>query len=308
MSTTPTAADWGGTAHYADLRGPVHYVDFGGPVDGPTFVLVHGLGGSHLNWCLLAQRLIPHGRVVALDLAGFGLTNPDGRATTVRANTALLDRFLADIIGEPVILVGNSMGGAIAILQAANRPDSVSKLVLIAPALPIAIGALPDPLVTVTFAGYALPMIGEWFLATSRARLSPHEQAKRVYDLCCADPSVIPAALAAASVALLEQRAAVPGLDAAFLAAARSAVRLAARRRTYRARMRAVRAPVLLIHGELDRLVSIRNARATAARNPHWQFETFPAVGHVPQLEVPDLTAARILNWMAKLTTDRRAN
>ena len=54
MSTTPTAADWGGTAHYADLRGPMHYVDFG-PVDGPTFVLVHGLGGSHLTWCLLAQ-------------------------------------------------------------------------------------------------------------------------------------------------------------------------------------------------------------------------------------------------------------
>jgi pimeloyl-ACP methyl ester carboxylesterase len=299
MSTGPTAADWGGTAHYADLRGPVHYVDFGGRADGPTFVLVHGLGGSHLNWCLLAQLLIPHGRVVALDLAGFGLTNPNGRATTVRANTALLDQFLAGVVEEPVILIGNSMGGAIAILQAANRPDSVSGLVLIAPALPIAIGALPDPLVTVTFAGYALPMIGEWFLATTRARLSPHEQAKRIHDLCCADPSVIPPALAAASVALYEQRAAVPGLDAAFLAAARSAVRLAARRRTYWARMRAVSAPVLMMHGEQDRLVSIRNAQATAARNPRWRFETFPGVGHVPQLEVPDLTAARILDWLA---------
>lgn len=187
MSTTPTAADWGGTAHYADLHGPVHYIDFGGPARGPTFVLVHGLGGSHLNWCLLAQRLIPHGRVVALDLAGFGLTNPDGRATTVRANTALLDRFLAAIVGEPVILIGNSMGGAIAILQAAEHPDSVSGLVLIAPALPIAIAALPDPLVTATFAGYALPMVGEWFMAKTRARFSPHEQAKRLLN--CAVPT-----------------------------------------------------------------------------------------------------------------------
>jgi pimeloyl-ACP methyl ester carboxylesterase len=211
-------------------------------------------------------------------------------------------------VGSPVILVGNSMGGAIAILQAANHPDSVSGLVLIAPALPIALGALPDPLVTATFAGYALPMIGEWFLATTRARLSPHEQARRVYELCCADPNVIPAALAAAFVALLEQRATVPGLDAAFLTAARSAVRLAARRRTYWAKMRAVRAPVLLIHGELDRLVSIRNARATAARNPHWQFQTFSGVGHVPQLEVPDLTAARILNWLATVTANPRVD
>lgn len=302
MSTTPTAADWGGTAHYVDLGGPVHYVDFGGAVTSPTFVMVHGLGGSHLNWCLLAQRLVLRGRVVALDLAGFGLTNPDGRATTVRANTALLDRFLAEVVGAPVTLIGNSMGGAIAILQAANHPDSVSELVLIAPALPIAIRALPDPLVTVAFAGYALPMIGEWFLAKSRAGLSPHEQAKRVYDLCCADPSVIPAELAAATLALLEQRATVPELDAAFLAAARSAVRLAARRRMYWAKMRAVQAPVLLIHGDRDRLVSIRNARATAARHPHWRFETLPGVGHVPQLEVPDLTAAHILTWLATAT------
>ncbi len=144
------------------------------------------------------------------------------------------------------------------------------------------------------------------FLATTRARLSPHEQAKRIHDLCCADPSVIPVELAAASVALLELRATVPGLDAAFLAAARSAVRLAARRRTYWAKMRAVCAPVLLIHGERDRLVSIRNARATAARNPRWRFETFPGIGHVPQLEVPDLTASCILDWLATVTANRR--
>jgi pimeloyl-ACP methyl ester carboxylesterase len=72
--------------------------------------------------------------------------------------------------------------------------------------------------------------------------------------------------------------------------------------------MRAVRAPVLLIHGELDRLVSIRNARATAARNPCWQFETIPGVGHVPQLEAPDLTAAHILSWLTKATTNHRAH
>jgi pimeloyl-ACP methyl ester carboxylesterase len=93
MSTTPTAADRGGTAPYADPRGPVHYVDFGGPVDGPTLVLVHGRGGAHLNWCLLTPATDPARPGRRLDLTGFGLINADGRATTVWANTDLLDRF-----------------------------------------------------------------------------------------------------------------------------------------------------------------------------------------------------------------------
>src|SRR5262245_17939171 len=116
MSAAPTVSDWGGTSRFVDLGGQVHYADFGGK-QGRTFVLVHGLGGSHLNWCLLAGRLREHGQVLAVDLAGFGLTNPDGRATTVPANTALLHRFLTEVVGEPVVLVGNSMGGLIAIHQ-----------------------------------------------------------------------------------------------------------------------------------------------------------------------------------------------
>src|SRR3712207_7158632 len=55
-----------------DLDGPVHHVDFGGREDGPIVVLVHGLGGSHLNWDLFAPLLTPHARVHALDLPGFG--------------------------------------------------------------------------------------------------------------------------------------------------------------------------------------------------------------------------------------------
>lgn len=77
-----------------DLGGPVHYVDFGGRADGPTFVLVHGLGGSHLNWELFAPQLTPTGRVLALDLPGFGLSEPGERPATVPANTRVLETFL----------------------------------------------------------------------------------------------------------------------------------------------------------------------------------------------------------------------
>ncbi|MFL6145502.1 MAG: alpha/beta fold hydrolase [Labedaea sp.] len=300
MSGTPAVADWGGTSRFVDLGGPVHYVEFGGPAAGPRIVLVHGLGGSHLNWCLLAGQLVPHARVTAVDLAGFGLTNPEGRECTVAANTALLHRFLSEVVGEPVILVGNSMGGMIAIHEAAVHPDDITGLVLIDPALPPAVGVLPDPLVAMTFAGYAMPWLGELFMARGRARSTALDQVRRVYRLCCVDPGLIPPELVTASVALVERRARVPGLDTAFLAAARSVLRTSARRNQYFATMRAVRAPVLVIHGESDRLVSIKTARAAAARNPAWQLVTLPNVGHVPQLEAPETAAAHIRAWLTR--------
>jgi pimeloyl-ACP methyl ester carboxylesterase len=306
MSAAPTVSNWGGTSRYVDLGGQVHYADFGGKPGAQKFVLVHGLGGSHLNWCLLAGRLREHGAVVAVDLAGFGLTNPEGRGTGVSANTALLHRFLTEVVREPVVLIGNSMGGLIAIHQAAAHPETVTALALIDPALPPAPGALPDPLVFATFAGYSVPLFGEWMVARMRSRLTPQQQVKRVYDLCLGDPTALPPELLAASAALVEQRASVAGLDTAFLAAARSTLRTTTRRNRYLATMRAVRAPVLLLHGESDRLVSVRSARAAAARNPSWELHTFPKVGHVPQLEVPDLAAARILDWLARVRAEGR--
>ena len=68
-----------GRSATVDLGGPVHYVDFGGPADGPVLVLVHGLGGSHLNWDLFAPLVREHARVLALDLPGFGRSEPAGR-------------------------------------------------------------------------------------------------------------------------------------------------------------------------------------------------------------------------------------
>jgi pimeloyl-ACP methyl ester carboxylesterase len=273
-------------------------VDFGGAKGAPRIVLVHGLGGSHLNWCLVAPRLAAAARVLAVDLIGFGLTHPEGRAATIQTNIALLDRFLREVAGAPVILVGNSMGGMVSIMEAAANPDAVAGLVLIDPVLPLVRGVRPDRLIATMFMVYALPGIGERYLTRRRAAVPPRQIVQQVLDLCCVDPTRVPAELVAASVALAEERAALPGLDAAFLSATRSMLRVSARRERYWAAMRAVSAPVLLLHGEQDRLVSVRSAREAAARNPGWGFEVFPDVGHVPQLEVPDAVAARILGWM----------
>lgn len=291
-----TLDHWGGTSRYADLDGPVHYVDFGG--DGPPVVLVHGLGGSHLNWCLLAPRLVDRFRVLAVDLAGFGLTHPEGRATTVPANARLLERFLAEVVGEPVVLVGNSMGGMISILQAARRPASVTALALLDPAVPLPLGVRLDPQVAAAFAMYAVPGLGQWFLAKSRAGVSTRRQVKRVLNLVCANAKLVPEEMVLASVSLLERRAEVPGLDEAFLTAARSVVWTGATSRRYYTAMSRVRAPVYLMVGEKDRLVPWAAARAVARRNPSWRFEVLEGVGHVPQLEAPELVAERIVKWL----------
>jgi pimeloyl-ACP methyl ester carboxylesterase len=63
--------------------------------------------------------------------------------------------------------------------------------------------------------------------------------------------------------------------------------------------MRALPMPVLLIHGEQDRLVPVENARAASALCPQWTFETLPKVGHIPMMEVPEVVADRVTSWLA---------
>jgi pimeloyl-ACP methyl ester carboxylesterase len=286
-------------SQWVDLDGPVHYVDHGGPSDGPLLVGVHGLGGSLVNWAGLAPRLTDTVRLVALDLAGFGQTRAVGRSASVTSNQRLLHRFLTEVIARPAILVGNSMGGMITTLQAHAHPETVAGAVLIDPALPIAIRARPDPLVTAMFAMYAVPPVGRAALRARRGRSTPRQAAMEVLRLCCVDADRVPAEVIDQHVEVARLRRSYNEVDDAMLDAARSLMRVLALRRRHVEMLAGMEGPVLLLHGEKDRLVSVAAARATAKANPSWRFEVADDVGHVPQLEVPDWTAARILDWLA---------
>jgi pimeloyl-ACP methyl ester carboxylesterase len=286
-----------GESRTVDLGGPVHYVDFGGPEDGPTVVLVHGLGGSHLNWDLLAPLLRSSTRVLALDLPGFGRSEPGDRRSTVHDNVVVLDRFLTEVAGTPAVLVGNSMGGMISILETARSPERVSGLVLLDAALPGPRRAL-DPLVALMFAIYSVPLLGERFMALRRRRSTPLRQVRDMLRLCGVDPDALPAEMVDRSVALIAAREDVPGMDKAFIAAARSLVLLLADPRRYRQAMAAIAVPVLMVQGDRDRLVPVEAARDIAARHPDWRYVELAGVGHVPQLQVPDRTAGEILAWL----------
>ena len=201
------AAPWGARGYVSDLDGPVHWIEFnpGDSPDGTPIVFVHGLGGSHLNWCLIGPGLADGRRAVALDLHGFGLT-PGSRATaTVQRNTRLLDRFVREVTGTPVILAGNSMGGLISLMQTAAAPETVRGVVLIDPALPPP-RQTPDRQVAGQFLLYALPGLGELYVRAVMSRRPPAQAVQRVIELCFADPSRADPAMLAASIALAAER------------------------------------------------------------------------------------------------------
>ena len=285
-------------SRWIDLGGPVHYLDFGGPSGGPVVVAVHGLGGSAYNWSAIAPLLTDRCRVLAPDLAGHGFTQSRGRSTSVRANRLLLHRFVEAVPASPVILVGNSMGGMVALLEAEAAPDAVAGLVLIDAALPF-IPALPDPLVAGLFTAYATPGVGRFIMSRRRA-MSAEKQVAMVLGICCADPSRVPAEVVAEHVELARRRAGLVNVERDFLVAARSVVATAGpvRGMSYRRGIGSVRAPVLLVHGDRDRLVPLAASRAVARRHPSWQLVVVPGVGHVPQLEAPRETADAVLGWL----------
>jgi len=318
------AAPWDARGYVTDLDGPVHWIEFSPEPTGqapapsesgtpgrsqgprPPIVFVHGLGGSHLNWCLLGPQLAAGRRAVALDLRGFGLTPGRRSNSTVQANARLVDRFITEVIGTPVILVGNSMGGQITIMETAAHKDAVKGMVLIDPALPPP--QQPDWQVTGRFLLYALPGLGELAVARLLACVSPRAAVQHLLELCYADPSRADPEMIKAEVALTAlRRPATPAQALApartFLAGARSMLRISARRRRYAATMAGIDIPVLLIGGDADRLVPVAAMRQAAARNPHWESVILAGVGHVPQLEAPGAVTAAIQDWLDRYAT-----
>ncbi len=262
-------------------------------------VLVHGLGGSSVDWLAAAPMLAARARVLAVDLAGHGRTPLAGRSAAVRANQRLLGRFLDEVVGEPAILVGNSMGGMITLMEAADRPDRVSQLILVDPAVPRPRGVRLDPEVILVFAGYVLPGLGQRFLARRRARVGPSAVVSDVLQVCCAEPEATSEELVAALREAATPRVGSGWRDPAFLQAARSLIgTLVVRPGRYLEQIAKVAAPTLVIHGAADRLVPVGSIEALVRSKPGWTAHVLDGTGHVPQVQVPRLFAQLVSAWL----------
>src|SRR5437773_9067255 len=122
-----------------DVGGPLHVSVWDGD-PARTFLCLPGLGGSAASWLPVGGALSAHGRVMAVELPGTGRTPRNGRGSTLEGHRQALSELIARQPGE-VVLVGNSLGGALALVQASAEPASIAGLVLTDPALPWARGA-----------------------------------------------------------------------------------------------------------------------------------------------------------------------
>jgi pimeloyl-ACP methyl ester carboxylesterase len=278
-----------------DIDGPVHYYDFGG--GGPPLVCVHGLGGAAINWMAVGDDLARDYRVLAPDLRGFGETPLGDGVASIGANQRLVDRFIRKIAGSPAVLVGNSMGGLLTTLQAARHPETVSAAVLADPALPWLTRRRFDVPIWAFFGAMLVPGLAEWQLRRRQQRLGPDRIAAQTLAVCTVDPFRVPAPVREAHLELARRRADRTDGERALAQAARSLLGMLARPRSFSAIYSSVRAPMMIVHGERDRLVPVQSSLAIGRRYG-WTVEVIPDVGHIPMLEVPERFSGLTLGWL----------
>ena len=261
-------------------------------------VYLHGLSGSATNWTDLAAQLAPHAPGLALDLPGFGRSQPppSGLYTPAAQADAVLC-FLAGL-GRPVHLLGNSLGGTVALTVASRRPELVRSLTLLAPAMPDRRPdprRVSDPKIILAAVPWLRTRMGEQL-----AEITPRQRVEQMVRLCYGTPS------AAAEHRILEaveeagRRADLPWVNEALWQTTLGMLRgwfLGPRLWSVAAR---VTAPTLVIWGGRDRLVSPKLAHRTTRTLARGRLLEMPEIGHVPQIEQPVEVARAVLGlWRA---------
>jgi pimeloyl-ACP methyl ester carboxylesterase len=289
----------------------VRHTPWTGPVGGPVAgapreraVYVHGLGGASTNWTDLAALLQVRFDGWALDLPGFGRSAPPPRGRySVRGHArAVVDlvehvmRQPGEAAGQPVHLLGNSLGGLVSLLVAARRPDLIASLTLISPAMPVyrVPPAFSRALLLLLLPG--IPSLAERRLAG----VSPEASVRGMVAMCFGDQARIPPARLEQAVEEMRERGAQPWADRALIRNMRGL--LTSYLRVGRAgawRMAARLAPpTLVVWGDRDRLVDPRLAPRLAAVVPDSRLLVLEGVGHVAMLEAPEPTARAVLGMV----------
>lgn len=135
----PATPAWRGTDWTAHERDAIvagrrlHYVDAGSGKR--CFVLVHGMGGRWQHWLETIPALAEHGRVLALDLPGFGRSEPPGAGTSLDGFADAAAELARQLGVGRTVLAGHSMGGLIAVRFAARHPDLAEAIVSVAGAV-----------------------------------------------------------------------------------------------------------------------------------------------------------------------------
>jgi pimeloyl-ACP methyl ester carboxylesterase len=290
----------GRNARYGDVT--VHVRETPGPgPDEPAAIYVHGLGGSATNWTELAGLLACRADGLAIDLPGFGFSPPSASPDYRMSAQADALAALLDVRGgAPAHLLGNSMGGGIAMLLAARRPDLVRSLTLISPAVPDLrpdVRRLSDPRMALAM----VPFVGRRARA-ALAALTVREQIDQMLRLCFAEPHLVSSARIALAETELADRMSLPWAGHAVNSAAGAIFRewLAPAGRSLWTVAARVRAPTLVVWGAADRVISVRKAPRTVRQLRRGRLLVLARTGHVAQMERPVTVARAVLGlWEA---------
>lgn len=267
-------------SRYATLEGlRVRYVRGG---SGPPVLLVHGILSSIYTWRDLLPLLTRQHEVVALDLPGFGASDQPADLSGEVYPTVLL-RLMERLAIPRAAIVGHSLGGAAASVLAAQHPERVERLVLIAPAgFNFAVEQQPWLLRAV-----AWPPVGELLerLPVRRALVRVGLRQVVFEDALVTDeqveeywaPLARPGAIASLRALLASNRA----LAARFPA-------LAAQ----------VRAPTLIVWGREDAWIPVSDADRFLAAIPGARKVVLERCAHLPQEEQPEEVARLVLEFL----------
>ena len=266
--------DWRSHQHWHEVPGgTANVIELG---EGPPVVFVHGLSGCWQNWLEQLPDLGRDHRVITLDLPGFGASPMPSGEISMSGYARMLDALLADLGVDAAAVVGNSMGGFIAAELAIAFPQRVERLVLVSAA---GISTYGDPRTTralpsIRRAARLLEASGAWVASKSdtvarRARLR-----ELLLNVVVRHPGSLPGPLAAEQL----RGAGKPGFLQGLTAVVEYDVR---------ERLPEIACPTLIVWGDGDRLISVRDADVFAELIPGSRKVVFEDTGHMSMLERP---------------------
>jgi pimeloyl-ACP methyl ester carboxylesterase len=270
----------------------------------PPALFVHGLGGSTQNWADLMAELGGDLDGEAVDLPGFGHSAPpDDGNLSLSGHVRAVIGYLETSGRGPVHLFGNSLGGAVAVRLAALRPDLVRSLTLISPALP----ELPPQRTALPTGLLAMPGAPR-LLARLLAGQSPEQRTAAMLGLIYGNPALIPQERRDAAVQEYRRRLDLPYAMDVLARSARGIVQAYTERgdQSLWRQAERVQAPVLLVYGLQDKLVSYRSAYRACRTFPDTRLLVLPHSGHVAMMEHPREVARAVRGFLAEFPPPRQ--
>ncbi len=256
----------------ADAR-PVNVVDIG---SGPAVVFLHGLAGCWQNWLENIPPFASEHRVVAIDLPGFGASPMPAQPISMPGYARMLDELFVTLGIDSATLVGSSMGGFVAAEFAIRYGAQVERLCLTSPA-----GLSMEHMRNERNRGLRARIenylfFGTFWAASKSDRVVRRERLRRaLLLLLAAHPERLPSAL----IAEQASGAGKPGFADALDAMTGYPIR---------DRLGEIACPTLVVWGELDRLVPLRDAAEFEWLIPHARKVVYEDTGHLVMLERPD--------------------